>query len=89
VWAVNLGEDARVVSAFAFTLEPEPSFRILLDRGSTASKPWGVRGLPTTYVIDRQGRVAYQAVGEVDFEGADFVGKLRALLQESGAAEAK
>ena len=81
VLAINVGEDADTIFAFTGTLEPAPSFPILLDRDSAVLKAWPVRGLPTTFVLDREGRVVYRAVGGREFDNPELVAQLRGLLQ--------
>lgn len=80
VLAVNVGEDADTIFAFSGTLEPAPSFPILLDRDSAVLRNWPVKGLPTTFVVDRAGRIAYRAVGGREFDSPELVGQLRVLL---------
>jgi thiol-disulfide isomerase/thioredoxin len=68
VLAVDVGEDIDTVFAFTGQLEPAPAFPILLDRDSAAMQAWKVRGLPTTFVVDAQGRIVYRAVGGREFD---------------------
>jgi hypothetical protein len=42
---------------------------------------WPVKGVPTTLLVDRQGRLAYRAVGGREFDDADVVGLIRQLLK--------
>ena len=41
----------------------------------------GSWGLPTTFVLDREGRVVYRAVGGREFDNPELVAQLRGLLQ--------
>ncbi len=43
-------------------------FPILLGGDRDMLKSWSVKGLPTTYVIDQQGRLRYQVVGEYHWD---------------------
>ena len=43
---------------------------------------WGVYGLPETFVIDKQGRIRYRHVGQLDADALDRT--LRPLLRELG-----
>jgi thiol-disulfide isomerase/thioredoxin len=78
--AVNVGESADTVFSFLGQLEPGPTFPMLLDRDGKAMEKWPVRGLPTTYVIDRRGRIAYSAIGGREFDHPAIEAALRALL---------
>ena len=53
-------------AALAFLDETgDPYTRIGADRSGRTSIDWGVYGLPETFVIDAQGRIAYKHVGPV------------------------
>lgn len=80
VLAINVGEDADTVFAFTGLLEPAPTFPILLDRDSAVLGNWPVKGLPTTFVVDKKGRIVYRAVGGREFDAPELVGQLRSLL---------
>lgn len=79
VLAVNVGEDVETV--FSFTGATDVT--ILLDRDSAAMRRWPVKGLPTTYIVDKQGRLALRAVGGRDFDDPAIVAQLRALLKNT------
>jgi len=80
VVAVDVGEDADTVFSFTGQLEPAPSFPLLLDRDSAAMQLWKVKGLPTTFVVDAQGRVVHRAVGGREFDHDAIVRQLRSHL---------
>lgn len=77
--AINVGEDADTI--FTFTADYEMSYDVLMDSDSKAIKQYPVIGLPTTFVIDPQGRIVYRAVGSRDWADEKLLGKLRALLK--------
>jgi thiol-disulfide isomerase/thioredoxin len=79
VLAVDVGEDADTVFAFTGQLEPAPAFPLLLDRDSQVMQRWKVKGLPTTFVVDPQGRVVYRAVGGREFDSPAMIEALLAL----------
>ena len=68
VVAVDLGEDADTVFAFTGQLDPAPTFPLLLDPDGLAAPTWRVKGLPTSFLIDPQGRVIFRAVGGTEFD---------------------
>lgn len=82
VLAVDVAEDADTVFAFTGMLEPAPTFPILLDRDSAVLGNWPVKGLPTTFVVDKKGRIVYRAVGGREFDAPELVGQLSSLLQK-------
>lgn len=59
--AINVGESADTV--FQFTANYPVEFPLLLDQDSAVLGQWPVSGLPVTFVIDAEGRIAYRAIG--------------------------
>jgi thiol-disulfide isomerase/thioredoxin len=53
---------------------------VLLDPRGEAARAWGARGLPTTIVIDRQGRERGRVEGAIDWASAATVAELRRLV---------
>ena len=69
VLAVNSEEDATTVRQFIQT--HGYGFPVLLDLQSDVSALYQVRGLPTTVVIDREGRIQYIHTGEITAKQLD------------------
>ena len=69
--AVNVGEDEDTI--FAFTGDYPVDFPILLDKDGKAIHDWPVRGLPTTFVIDPEGRIVYRAVGGREWDEPEIM----------------
>lgn len=63
---VNVGEDADTI--FEFTGTYPISFPVPMDIDGEVSKLYPLQGLPTTYVIDPEGRVAFRAVGSREWD---------------------
>jgi peroxiredoxin len=57
-----------------------PSFPILFDPQSQVSELYGVRGLPTSFLIDPEGRIIYRAIGGREFDHPDVVALIETLL---------
>lgn len=68
VVGVNQWEDEDTVFEFIGRLDIEPTFPILLDRESRASELYSVKGLPTTFLIDKNGNIQYRAMGGREFD---------------------
>jgi len=79
VLAVNIGEDVDTVFPFVGTIEPAPSFPLLFDSNAETLDEWGVRGLPTTFVVAPDGSIAYRAVGGREFDHPALVEQLLQL----------
>jgi cytochrome c biogenesis protein CcmG, thiol:disulfide interchange protein DsbE len=54
----------------------------LIDPGMEVARKFGVRAVPTTYVIDRQGMVVAGGFGPVDFDRPEFREYLQALVEQ-------
>ena len=80
VLAVNQWEDPDHVFAYIGQLDADPSFPILFDPESRVAKAYGVKGLPTTFLLDQQGRLRYRAVGGREFDHPDVEAIIRQLL---------
>jgi thiol-disulfide isomerase/thioredoxin len=76
VIAVNVGEDSDTVFSFAGSTE----FPVIFDRNSQAMATWPVKGLPTTFLVDRQGRLVMKAVGGREFDDPAIVSLIKSLL---------
>ena len=86
VLAINQWEDPDLVFAYTGDLNVFPTFPILFDPESTISQKYKVKGLPTSFVIDRDGRVVYRAIGGREFDHPEIIGIIKELLAapESG-----
>ncbi len=82
VIAVNQMEDVDQVFAFTGQLEVDPTFAILFDSTSEVSRDYAVRGLPTTYLIDKQGNIRYRAVGGREFDHTEVIKTIKQLIAE-------
>lgn len=81
--AVNVGEDEDTI--FQFTANYPVGFPLLMDRDSKVAEAWPIRGLPTTFVVDPQGRIAYRAIGGRDWDRAELLDPVRALKRPTTA----
>lgn len=53
---------------------------VLLDRSQTQLKAWGGYALPTSFLIDRAGRIQSWHMGELDWMQPEAIAQVRALL---------
>ena len=79
VLAVNQWEDPDHVFAYTGELNVFPTFPILFDPESKISADYGVKGLPTSFLIDKKGRLAYRAVGGRAFDHPEVEKLIRTL----------
>ena len=83
VLAVNQFETPDHVFSYMGQLSVYPTFPVLFDRDSKVSELYGVKGLPTTLLINRQGQVAYRAIGGRDFDHPRVRAIVNQLLTEN------
>lgn len=83
VIAINQMESGDHVFAYTGQLEVDPTFTILFDTDSGVSNSFRVNGLPTSYLIDKQGMVRYRAIGGREFDHPEVTKIIRKLLDES------
>lgn len=79
VFAVNLGDDAATVKSFV--TERKLSFPIYLDTKSKLASSFASQGIPTTYLLDKDGKFIAGVVGSFDYSKPEFVAFLKELAQ--------
>ncbi len=67
-----------------FAEDLELNFPIVLDPEQVAKQAYEVRALPTSYLIDRKGRVVAVGMGPREWDGEAAFGLLEHLLNEKG-----
>jgi peroxiredoxin len=82
VIAINQMEDGDHVFAYTGQLDVDPTFTILFDKDSKVSNSYSVNGLPTTYLIDKQGNIRYRAIGGREFDHPEVEKLIMQLMQE-------
>jgi len=80
VLAVEMGGSARTARAMAHKLGL--TFPVLPDRDSSVTKAWGVRLLPASFLVGRDGRVAFSHSGELDWSSAPERRRVEKLLRQ-------
>ncbi len=75
-------EGAETVQAYLDETEVDHPFPLLLDTANILADRFGVHGLPTTIVIDPEGRLALRHVGIYSWNSPRVVRGLRRLMGE-------
>lgn len=81
ILAVNMAEDKQTVRTF-LKEKVNVKFKILMDSDGQALKRWQVFAFPTSYVIDRQGKMRLALFGAIDWMQKDVIKQLSELVQE-------
>jgi len=82
VLAVNVGEDDATVLSFMNDVEPELTFSVLFDKDSKTMEKWGAIGLPSTFIVNKKGKIVYKAIGGRDFDNKNILDKIVFLTKE-------
>jgi len=84
ILAVNAGEKKYKVRKFVDLVNFE--LPVLLDTDRQVSRDWGAETLPTSYLVDAQGRSRFRVYGSPGWEQDDTLALLETLLSEAGSA---
>jgi len=84
VVAVNVAEAQRRATRGAEQMGL--NFTVLLDAEAETFHAWGGKALPTSALIDRQGRLRYVGLGPLEWDGAEAIRRVEALLEEPVSA---
>ena len=78
--ALDSAETAEEVSAFLSRMKL--SFPILLDPDGSNTRRWKVFALPTSFLLDAEGRVRYVLTGPTDWDEGEAMQVIESLLEE-------
>jgi hypothetical protein len=74
---INTAENEDTVFSFLGVLAPD--LVPLMDRDGLATEDWQPRGLPSTYLVDPQGIIRFQALGGRPWDEAPYLQFLTSL----------
>lgn len=77
---INTAEDEDTVFRFLSTYAPD--IRALMDRDGLITEKWQPRGLPATYIVDREGYIQYQALGGRPWDQKPYLDFLKKLIKQ-------
>lgn len=80
ILGIDSAEPRDEVIAFLQTIKVD--FPILLDPDSAATKRWKVYALPTSFLIDRRGKVRYSLAGPAEWDEGEAIRHIEHLLRE-------
>ena len=81
ILAANVGEEKRKLPGFVKKMDEH--MVILMDTDSEAFKRWKGIGLPSTFVVDPEGQIRYDAYGAVNWDAPYIVTMLTDLMEPS------
>jgi len=80
VLAVNLQESAKTIRPFVQSLKL--SFPTVMDAEGVVSREYGVRALPVSFLIGRDGKIIWRAIGGRDWESPQAQSYFAQLVAE-------
>jgi thiol-disulfide isomerase/thioredoxin len=78
---VNYGQSPVRVREYVEQLSAD--VRVLLDPDQDAARAWQVHMIPSSFLVDAEGRVRYRVIGNMDWGGEDAVRTVRAVALRS------
>jgi thiol-disulfide isomerase/thioredoxin len=79
ILAVDAQEEARDVSAFM--RRNKLSFPAVLDASGRVNGQYGVEAIPTTYILDRDGKIIVRVVGSLNWNNPKIIAAFETLLK--------
>ena len=80
IMAVSVGEQKKTVTDF---LKENPyTYPMFLDVSGAQSAPFAGRGIPTTFILDKQGRAIAGLVGSRSYDGPEVIELFRELAEK-------
>jgi thiol-disulfide isomerase/thioredoxin len=76
---INTAEDEDTIFTFLGDINIE--LNSLMDKDGLVTEAWKPRGLPTSFLINPQGEIKYQAIGGRDWDKAEYVRFIRQLVK--------
>ena len=81
ILGVNIAESKTVVEKF-LSEKIKIDFPILLDSDGEVMRQWNVMAFPTSFVIDKRGKIRYALFGSIEWDTPEIIKTLEKLLDE-------
>jgi len=79
ILAVDIGEDTSTVQKFIRS--NGYTYPILLDSSKKISSIYGIKAIPTTYIIDREGKIIGRVIGSIKWDNKKVISAIEALIK--------
>ncbi len=79
ILAVDVGEDTLMVQRFIRS--GGYTFPVMLDNDNKVSSVYGIEAIPTTYIIDREGKIIGRVIGSIMWDNQKVIAAIDALLK--------
>lgn len=81
ILAINIGEETETVKKFLKPMNIE--FPVLTDPQGLSVKPWKLVAFPSSFVIDKQGKIRYGLFGGIEWDNPEVLNIIQSLLNEN------
>jgi len=78
--AINIGQSKEAVKKFLIDKSLQIEFTILLDEKMELSD-WNVQAIPTTFLVDKKGKIIYKAEGEKEWDSYEFTSFFSSIIE--------
>ena len=75
--SINYAEDQKTILEFMKKVNVE--FPVLLDKDGTFARKWNVIAYPSTFVIDKSGRIKYGVNAAIEWDSPELIEKIKSL----------
>ena len=76
--SINYAEEKKTI--LDFMKEVNVEFPVLLDKDGGFAKKWNVITYPSTFIIDKEGKIRYGVNAAIEWDDPEFIRKIKALL---------
>ncbi|MCW9030916.1 MAG: TlpA family protein disulfide reductase, partial [Gammaproteobacteria bacterium] len=76
--SINYAEDKKTILEFMRMVKVE--FPVLLDQEGNFAKQWNVIAYPSTFVIDKNGKIQYGVNAAIEWDDPELIKQLKTLL---------
>jgi peroxiredoxin len=80
ILAIDMAEEQADVAAFLQRHKIEANFPILLDSEGTVIEQWMISAVPTTFILDPQGKIRYALYGGLEWDSEEVISTINGLL---------
>jgi thiol-disulfide isomerase/thioredoxin len=80
IMAISVGEQKKTVTDFL--VQNPYTYPVFLDPSGAQSAPFAGRGIPTTFILDKQGRAIAGLIGSRSYDGPEVVNLFRELAEK-------
>ena len=81
ILGVNIAESRTLIEKF-LSEQIKIDFPVLLDLDGEVMRQWNVMAFPTSFVIDKQGKIRYALFGSIDWDTPEINKTIKKLVEE-------